>query len=295
MRPSNLTTLMTPRSKETTVLAPTSPAQNGFSLIPNQKLLQLYSTMLKYRILVESPHIILKQNKLAAVIPASPGCEAAAVGVTIDLLSADTLAPPLGDLIPIFVNALPLEAILAGLFNPIVPAPSASARLKIATDAARTNKLKKNCKIAVALSNNEPTSLGPWHRALSFAGLHDLPMIFGCWNHRPLRTERTKNLGFPIITVDGNDVVAVYRVASEAITHARNGNGPTLIECLAYPLNPGDPILNMEQYLANKGLFSDKFKRDEAAKFRKELETAMESARNSARLHAFLKTSRVIE
>jgi TPP-dependent pyruvate/acetoin dehydrogenase alpha subunit len=289
---------MTPRSKETVVLSPASSAQNGFSLISNEKLLQLYSNMLKYRILTaelchpDLSHITLKQNKLTAAGPASLGHEAAAVGITIDLLSGDTIAPPLGDLIPFFINALPLEAMLAGLFNPTAPASGIAARLKIATDAAMANKLKKNSKIAVVLSNTEPTSPGPWHRALNFAGLHDLPMIFASWNHPPLRT---KSLRFPIITVDGNDVVAVYRVASEAITHARNGNGPTLIECQTYPLNPGDPILNMEKYLTSKGLFSEKFKREETAGFGKELETAMESAANRARVGASLQTSRVIE
>jgi hypothetical protein len=52
--------------------------------------------------------------------------------------------------------------------------------------------------------------------------------------------------------VDGNDVVAVYRVASEAIAHARNGHGPTVIDCRLS--GPGDPIENMLRYLIGKGL-----------------------------------------
>jgi TPP-dependent pyruvate/acetoin dehydrogenase alpha subunit len=66
---------------------------------------------------------------------------------------------------------------------------------------------------------------------------------------------KKKGYAFPSISVDGNDVVAVFRVASEAIAHARKGHGPTLIEC---PLeNSGDPIQNMEKYLIRKGLVDE--------------------------------------
>ena len=90
------------------------------------------------------------------------------------------------------------------------------------------------------------------------------------------RTRRGRNEGSanhgvpqrPVITVDGSDAVAVYRVASESINRARMGRGPTLIECSAWDTNPGrrrqtgraarldDPIDAMETYLMGKGLFS---------------------------------------
>jgi TPP-dependent pyruvate/acetoin dehydrogenase alpha subunit len=279
---------MTPRSKETNVLTPAPPTQDGFSLISNEKLLHLYSAMLKCRILAERSDIIKLASNDSAVGSVSLGQEAGAVGITIDLLPGDTVAPPLGDIIPFFINNLPLGTMLNGLFNPIAPAPKTNAQFKIATDDAMLNKLTGNGKIAVAFSSHEPASPGPWHESLSFAGLHDLPMIFilmtASGSHL---SSRTKALHFPVITVDGNDVVAVYRVASEAIAHARRGNGPTLIECRTYPSNPGDPVMNMEKYLASKGLFSEKFKREETAGFKKELEIAMESAGNRTRVAPF--------
>ena len=113
--------------------------------------------------------------------------------------------------------------------------------------------------------------------------------------------QKAQAYGFPGITVDGNDVVAVYRVASEAIAHARKGNGPTLIECKTYrwyghsEIDPAkyrdpeeverwkanDPILNMEKYLMRKGLFSEEYKQKVAAEFSKELGVAIESAEKS--------------
>jgi TPP-dependent pyruvate/acetoin dehydrogenase alpha subunit len=60
------------------------------------------------------------------------------------------------------------------------------------------------------------------------------------------------------MTVDACDVVAVYRVASESIAHARQGFGPTLIECRQWdgPDATRSPIMNMEKYLDRKGLFN---------------------------------------
>ena len=84
--------------------------------------------------------------------------------------------------------------------------------------------------------------------------------------------------------VDGDDAVAVYRVATEAIAHARRGGRPTLIECKPWPLadaqpgkrrKPTDPISNMETYLTRKGLFDKKFKSAVTTAFRRELNAAI--------------------
>ena len=87
---------------------------------------------------------------------------------------------------------------------------------------------------------------------------------------------KTKACHFPILTVDGSDAVAVYRVASEAIDHARKGDGPTLIECLRP--RSANPLLNMEKYLIRKGLWSEKWKRKISAGFTKKLAAALEKA-----------------
>jgi TPP-dependent pyruvate/acetoin dehydrogenase alpha subunit len=269
---------MTSKIKETSALVQAPPIQNGFSLISNEKLLQLYSTMLKCRMLAENSHILLKVNKLNEKKSVQVGHEAAIVGVSIDLLPEDTIAPAPSDTIQLFVNKLPPVTPFGERLQPIASSSGIVARLKVATDAAMLNKLTSNSKIAVAICNDS-TSLRPWQKALSLAGLHDLPMIFVSWNHPP---SKTKAFSFPAITVDGNDVVAVYRVACEAIAHARKGNGPTLIECQTGHRNPGDPILNMEKYLAGKGLFSEDFRMQQSSNFNRELEATSESARNSA-------------
>jgi TPP-dependent pyruvate/acetoin dehydrogenase alpha subunit len=63
-------------------------------------------------------------------------------------------------------------------------------------------------------------------------------------------------------------------VATEAIAHARRGNGPTFIECKGERSKAHDPILNMEMYLKRKGLFSKKTKLEIAAGFTEILDAA---------------------
>jgi TPP-dependent pyruvate/acetoin dehydrogenase alpha subunit len=91
------------------------------------------------------------------------------------------------------------------------------------------------------------------------------------------KAEQTEQADFgevPIIPVDGSDVVAVYRVATESIAHARKGNGPTLIDCVAYRLEGQrrakreDPLGKMETYLAGKGLFDCNLKSKISIEFR---------------------------
>jgi TPP-dependent pyruvate/acetoin dehydrogenase alpha subunit len=106
--------------------------------------------------------------------------------------------------------------------------------------------------------------------------------------------------GFPGITVDGNDAVAVYRVAQEAIERARCGGGPTLIEAQTSrgyrhaEIDPAnyrapteveerestDPIAAMERYLTGKDLFSEAWKNEITEGFQRELDAAIEVAEN---------------
>jgi TPP-dependent pyruvate/acetoin dehydrogenase alpha subunit len=110
-----------------------------------------------------------------------------------------------------------------------------------------------------------------------------LPILFVCQTSVSNSPESltSRDYGFPCIPVDGSDVVAVYRVATEAITHARKGNGATLIECVPCPSadrSEIDPILKMEAYLTRKGLFSEGLKREVADSFSRELDCTIEAS-----------------
>lgn len=292
---------MTSKGKKTS-----AGARNGFSLISDEKLLALYARMLKCRMLEERARDLVKNNRFGGNGCDATGQEAVVVGAAIDLLPEDTVCSAQGELIVKFVRGDALDTI----FRDLLAGTNGSDQVRRATDAALVNKTERNGRISVVFSGDGPALPESWHEALKFAGNEKLPVLFVCQSG--MRSEgvsltpqagflnralKARGSGFPSITVDGNDVVAVYRVASEAIAHARMGQGPTLIECKTYCLSDppevvpepqevkrwkaDDPILNMEKYLSGKGLFSEELKRQAALEFSKELDAGLDAARNS--------------
>jgi TPP-dependent pyruvate/acetoin dehydrogenase alpha subunit len=127
----------------------------------------------------------------------------------------------------------------------------------IAAGAALSAQLKGTSQVAVAFFGDGGSNNGAFHEGLNLAAAWDLPVVFVCENNfyateMPF-SETTKNTnvasrakayGIPGIQVDGNDVMAVYEKAGEAIQRAREGGGPSLIECVTYRWfghHAGDP------------------------------------------------------
>jgi pyruvate dehydrogenase E1 component alpha subunit len=164
------------------------------------------------------------------------------------------------------------------------------AHTQAAIGAALANKTKKNGKVAVVFGKESASE--SWREAIHIATVHALPMIFVLRDNLKIpgrrasseQLEKADTPLFPIITVDSNDVVAVYRVANEAISRARLGRGPTLIECQPFLLNGNgkhshDPILNMENYLRGKGLFRPETKNEILKASTRDLARQMKAAR----------------
>ncbi len=274
------------------------PPHNGFSLISNDKLLQLYSTVLKCRMVEERIRTLHTRNG-SFDLRAAMNQDAAAVGVVLDLLPGDTLAPSPHGFIPCFVRGLPLDNVFSAFVNGssrpriryaslnlVPPSLSLGAQLDRAIAAAIANMAAKNQKIVAVFCGNSKGSPELLHDSMRQAGKRKLPILLVC--HSDPDSEeigrQAQDCGFPGVTVDGDDVVAVYRVSTEAMTHARRGNGPTLIECKPWVLSgrsssrrstAGNPVLRMEEYLAGKGLFDRKLKSRIAASFRRELDAAL--------------------
>ena len=111
---------------------------------------------------------------------------------------------------------------------------------------------------------------------------------------RKTRIEKARSYGFPIITVDANDVVAVYRVAYESVERARQGGGPVLVEGKPYRLysptkrrvansaarrSERDPLTHMERYLKTKRLFTPSWKNQLVHEFSQKLDAAVKAAK----------------
>lgn len=121
------------------------------------------------------------------------------------------------------------------------------AGIPIATGAAFSSKYQKDGKVAVAFFGDGATSQGTFHEALNIGASFSLPVVYVCENNlygvstrqskvRKLEdiAERAKAYDMRGIIVDGNDVEAVCDAAGDAVRLARNGEGPTLIECKTY-------------------------------------------------------------
>ena len=114
-------------------------------------------------------------------------------------------------------------------------------------------------RVAVSFFGDGATNEGAFHEALNLAGLWKLPIIFFCENNlygegtpqhkqAPLSqlSKRAESYAMPGVTVDGNDVLAVYEAMQTAVTRARVGQGPTLIEGKTYRYRghyEGDPMV----------------------------------------------------
>jgi len=110
-----------------------------------------------------------------------------------------------------------------------------------------SSKILKNGTVAAAFFGDGAVNNGAFHEGLNMASIWKLPVLFICENNQyatevpfsyssgnPSIGSRGAAYGIPGITIDGNDVLEIYRVAAEAVARARSGGGPTLIECKTY-------------------------------------------------------------
>jgi pyruvate dehydrogenase E1 component alpha subunit len=195
------------------------------------------------------------------------------------------------------------------LMNVVAPTGTVAARLHLATGLAYASKMQGHGGVVAVFAGRDSATRAAstpaawqksWIEALKVAAASRLPILFVCQSNMATEDARpvngsahahsdnpgeigidTQSLGFPSIPVDGNDAVAVYRVACESIFRIRQGRGPTLIDCKTWrihghtPAEACDSIRIMENYLASRGLFSAEHSRQLAADFNQELDSAL--------------------
>jgi pyruvate dehydrogenase E1 component alpha subunit len=113
----------------------------------------------------------------------------------------------------------------------------------VASGMALAFKMRGEQRVALTFFGEGSTANGQWHEAMNFAGIHRLPVVFVLENNGFAYStpnelefavdpvERAHTYGFDGVTVDGNDVEAVFAAVRDAVDRARGGGGPTLIEC----------------------------------------------------------------
>lgn len=161
----------------------------------------------------------------------------------------------------------------------------------LACGAALTAKYKKTRNVSVCFFGDGANNHGTFHEGINLAAAWKLPVVFVAENNGYAEAtpfsyasscktiaDRAISYNIPGVRVDGKDVVAVYQAAKEAVERARNGEGPTLIECVTYrnyghfegdaqtykaekekaeQLNEKDAILQFKKYLIEQNLMTE--------------------------------------
>ena len=306
-----------------------------------EKLQSLFNNMSRIREAEERMSDLVQAKEIQCPCHLYSGEEAIAVGICAHLSTEDYIfsghrshghyLAKGGDMKGLFAEVLGKEAGCSrgrgGSMHLIDPengllgsAPIVAGTMSLAVGAALASRMRLDGRVTISFFGDGASGEGVLSEALNFAALKKLPIIFACENnlystHMPIRQIRVepeivdlaKPFGIPGFQVDGNDVLEVYRVASQAVRECRQGNGPVFIEFLTYrqrghvgpddniqgahtDIRPKgeveawlkkDPIPRLERYLLENDLASRQRLDEIRSAVRQEVETALEYARNS--------------
>jgi TPP-dependent pyruvate/acetoin dehydrogenase alpha subunit len=268
--------------------------------LDREDLLGVYRNLLLTRGIEERGHILYKQGKIPGSFYTGRGNEAAAVGVATAMGPDDVGTPLHRDMGVHVVRGVEPWRIFAqymgrvdgptrgkdgnvhmadsrlGLIAMVSHLP---AMLPVATGCALAFRIRAEKRVAVGWFGEGASARGDCHEAMNLAGIRRLPVVFVCDNNQwaystPTHLEyacehvadRAKAYGFEGVVVDGTDVLAVYREAKRAIEKARDGGGPTLVECLTLRME-GHAVHDDASYVP-KEMFEEWAKRDPVERYR---------------------------
>jgi pyruvate dehydrogenase E1 component alpha subunit len=262
----------------------------------------------------------LQREGRLGTYPSILGQEASQVGTAFAIEKTDWIFPSFREMGVYFTIGYPIHLLLQywsgderGMRSPedlnIFPvAIPVGTQLPHAAGAAMAAKYRGKKLAVITYFGDGGTSKGDFHEAFNMAGVFRLPVVFICQNNQwaiSVRRDRqtaSKTLaqkahayGFEGLQVDGNDIFAVYKAASEAMKKAREGGGPTFIECITYRVSDHttaddatryrskeeveewrakDPVLRMKLFMGKNNLWTEEYQRH----IEKESEEAVSAA-----------------
>jgi 2-oxoisovalerate dehydrogenase E1 component len=298
------------------------------------ELVRMYRTILTARMVDETIWHLARTQKIPFMIPGQ-GQEAAQVGSAWAIAAGhDVVLPYYRDVgVVLTLGMTPYEVFLNAYARPddpnsggrqmpyhwgcrrlgiITGSSPIGTQLPHAAGLGMASRIKGDDRVTVCYFGDAAASKGDFHEALNFAGIHHLPVVFVCENNLygisvPTRlqspvedvAQRALAYGFPGVVVDGNDPLEVYAATRAAITRARDGGGPTLVEAKTYRLMPHtsddddkiyrlaeevehwrlrDPVPRMRRYLDARGVLSRGEDERLVAEVRGEIEEAHQAA-----------------
>jgi pyruvate dehydrogenase E1 component alpha subunit len=284
-------------------------------------LLRLHRTMLLARRFDERLLSLQRQGRIGTFAPIA-GQEAAHLGAVATLRASDWVVPAFREMAAELWRGRSLESIII-YYNGFnegsrIPAERNDMPISVpvgsqilhAVGIAWAMQYRATDEVAMTFFGDGATSQGDFHEGLNFAGVFELPVVFVCQNNQWAisipRSKQTRSqtlaqkaiaYGIPGIQVDGNDLLAVYVAAQEAVARARAGKGATLIECVTYRMamhttaddpkryradaeveewRRRDPITRFQSYLMAKGLLSTEAVKVEEEAIAAEIQAAVD-------------------
>jgi pyruvate dehydrogenase E1 component alpha subunit len=216
----------------------------------------------------ERMEALYRQGRLPGAIYSGRGQEGTHVGVAYALREDDSLFPTHRDLSAQLTKGLDLKRVMAqfwGRIDGYTRGRDGNSHIgdwqghrtwtvmshlpiayPVACGAALAYKRRGEPRVAMAICGDGSTSNGRWHESLNTSAIFQLPVVWVVNNNQyaystpnalemptPTIAERAAAYGMPGVRVDAQDVLEVYRAAHEAVEHAREGGGPTLIESVS--------------------------------------------------------------
>jgi pyruvate dehydrogenase E1 component alpha subunit len=232
-----------------------------------EKLIQFYEKMLTIRRFEERACKLFTKGALSGWIHPGIGQEAVPVGVCSQLKRDDYIVITHRGHGHAIAKGATLKRVMAELFGKetglckgrggsmhlidgnlgIISSSIVGSQIPLAAGVGLSIKLRGGKQVVVSFFGDGASNTGAFHEGLNLASIWRLPVIFVCENNlyaistHVANSTSVKNIAdrgiaynIPSMVVDGNDVIDVYNVAGKVIEKARNGGGPSLIECKTY-------------------------------------------------------------
>ncbi|NFL95869.1 pyruvate dehydrogenase (acetyl-transferring) E1 component subunit alpha [Clostridium botulinum] len=298
-------------------------------------VVEMYKTMLKIRKFEQVAMNTFAEGKIPGFVHLYIGEEAVATGVCANLKDSDYITSTHRGHGHILAKGGDLKFMMAELFGKatgyckgkggsmhIADATKGilgangivGAGHNIAVGAGLSAQYRGTDQVCVCFFGDASTNQGTFHESLNMASVWKLPVVFVCENnlygismsqnrHQAIKDVADRGVAYnvPGIVVDGNDVFAVYEAAKEAIKKAREGKGPTLIECKTYrhrghfegdpcvykPTEEQeewlakDPIPRFEKYLVENEILTEEKLKEVQNKVESQIDEAVDFANNS--------------
>lgn len=276
------------------------------AVLTKEKAVWMYKKMLEIRQFEDKVHELFAQGSLPGFVHLYAGEEAVAVGVCAHLNDKDSITSTHRGHGHCIAKGCDLKGMMAEIYGKatgLCKGKGGSMHIAdfdkgmlgangivgggfpLACGSALTAKYKKTKNVSVCFFGDGANNQGTFHEGINLAAIWKLPVIFIAENNgygeaTPFSyasscksiADRAAGYGIPGIQVDGKDVMAVYQAAEEAVKRAKNGEGPTLIECMTYR-NYGHFEGDAQRYKTNEEKIEHQEEKDAISAFRAELLT----------------------